>query len=248
MIHRLLAILPLLLGAAPAAAFDATEPVAIGFSADSRYFAFEQYELRGDSGTAYVEINIIDTATGKTVEGSPFKVESGEEEPDIIATRAAAAAKAAPAFGRLGITRPIMLLAATPVYEVSAERQKVTFDRWLASNLGAVPDSLGVDEVRYGLNVETSNLAEAPQGCDPEFGPFLKLRLMLWPKRSAGGTLVFRDEEAPVSGGCPVGYDIDKVVAPLGDDDHPNLLVVLVGVYEPGWEGTDRRVIAIPTE
>ena len=43
----------------------------IGFSADGRYFAFEQYGAQDGSGFPYAEIFIIDTQADSWVAGSP---------------------------------------------------------------------------------------------------------------------------------------------------------------------------------
>jgi len=249
MIRRILALATtcLLCAAAPSRAKDANESLPIGFSADSRYFAYEQYLVDGAAAAAFADIEIIDTTTGAHVEGSPFHAESLEEDASIVKVRGDAAAKAAPALAKLGIAQPPVLLAATPVYEAVADRQTVIFDRWLSENTGStIVDSPASHEVRYELKIEHRDRPEIPPGCEADMGPYQTLHITVWPRAASGGTTVHSEDVIPPGRGCPVAYDIDKIIAPMADDAHPDLLVALIGIYEPGWEGADRRIIALP--
>jgi predicted secreted protein len=247
MIRAAATLAALCLGVGSAAARDAVETAVIGFSAESHYFAYETYVIGDGSGSAVDDIFIIDTETGAAVAGSPFHGASLEDSATLMQIRAEVRAKAAPALARLGIAWPAVLLAANPVYEVSNNRQAVEFDRWRTTNFGAsTAETAGTSEVRYRLALVATDNAGVPTGCEAEMAPFRRFRLELWPRAAAGGRTVYLEDDIPPGRGCPLDYDIDRIVAPLGDDAHPNLLMALIGVYVPGWEGTDRQVIAVP--
>ena len=55
-----------------------------------------------------------------------------------------------------------------------------------------------------------------------------------------------RDTAIPKSRFCPHAYDIEAVFAPAGYGQEEETFVALIGVYSRGFEGSDRRFIAVP--
>ena len=60
--------------AGPAAAGDLARPEVIGFSADGRYVALEEYGAQDGSGFPFASIFVIDVAANDWVGGSPVRV------------------------------------------------------------------------------------------------------------------------------------------------------------------------------
>lgn len=56
------------------------------------------------------------------------------------------------------------------------------------------------------------------------------------------GTEIYRDTEVPASRGCPVAYELEEIVC----TDFAESCVVLIAVYNIGFEGRDRDIIAAP--
>ena len=66
-------------GTGRALAADAADRAIIGFSADGRYFAFEEFGIQDGSGFAYANIFVLDLEDDKWVEGSPVRVQKRED-------------------------------------------------------------------------------------------------------------------------------------------------------------------------
>ncbi len=80
--------------AAPAFAGDAANFAALGFSADGRYFGYEEFGVQDGSGFPYSNIFILDVTEDKWVGGSPFRVRLEDESPGLAGVRAEAMQKA----------------------------------------------------------------------------------------------------------------------------------------------------------
>jgi predicted secreted protein len=57
---------------------------------------------------------------------------------------------------------------------------------------------------------------------------------------------VHRDTTIPPSRGCPLRYSLSDAVALSTADGNTQKLVMLVNVFSFGFEGADRRFIAVP--
>jgi predicted secreted protein len=57
---------------------------------------------------------------------------------------------------------------------------------------------------------------------------------------------VHRDTSIPSSRVCPLKYSLSDAVAFSGPDGRTQRIVVLVNVFSFGFEGADRRFIAVP--
>jgi predicted secreted protein len=235
------AILATLLGVAPAAAADSAEALPIGFSPDGRIFAFEQFGIQDGSGFPYSEIFVIDLETDAWLPDTPIRKRLDDEAADLEDVRALAMEEARTVLDRHGIRRLFQVLAANPPTEVVADRRVVTFDRHYWSRF-AEP---GPSENRYQLTLSEFSL-EPSSGCplEPD-NTFAGFRLEIFQTQSGRSLELHRDENLPASRGCPVSYDIAAVIAPGGLGDMP-YLVALIGVYRYGFEGVDRRLIAVP--
>ncbi len=220
--------------ALPATAGDYADRAFLGFSEDGRYFAFEEYGIQDGSGFPYANIFVIDIDSDSWVSGSPFRVRLDTETATLEQARAQAHTRAQGMIAQLGIGADGRLVASNPATEASADPFRVTF-HWSPYFLGSKPWSLALSQVS----------SATPANCPPEFGPFYRLRLTFdrpdYPQQALAD-----DTAIPGSRGCPVGYSISDVVL-FPADNTPLSMVVLVNVLTVGFEGPDRRYIAVTT-
>jgi predicted secreted protein len=169
------------------------------------------------------------------VKGTPVRVVIEDEEQRLPEARRQAMAKAGPLIERLGITEPADLLLANPFTEAVPDRTRVRF--------GIFHNTM---DPPYELSVATVELPLPADCTDPDFKPYgmeLSLKVLTTGKTVA----IARDKSIPKSRNCPLRYDIEAVYTPSGYGN-PGLQVALIGVYSRGFEGEDRRIIAVPFE
>lgn len=230
---------------APAAlAGDAAELALLGFSADGRYFAFEQSGVRDGSGFPYAEIQVIDLLRDAWAGGTPVRVEASNEETPAETVRTEAARQASKAMRALGIDRPAVTLAANPVTEMAADRRELEFQLFYDStDWNRLPAQAG-PRSGYRLTLSEHRMksaASCPQGLEDGARGFALTILNL---ATGASREVHRDDKLPASRGCALGYDLGTVARP--DADSSQRTVALIGVYTAGFEGADRRYIAVP--
>lgn len=231
------ALLFLLLSATMAVAADNAERAVIGFSPDGRYFAFEQYGVQDGSGFPYAEIFVVDLDANQWVKGSPFRHRLEDEAASVSTVRARAAHAASPLLGKLKTAEPGEMLAAQMPTQAIADRRRIGFDAFYESRA----DQKGQ---RYTLNLDLVPFA-APENCYAEDGKQMGFRLGLKDNETGVEKEAHKDTAIPSSRYCPRDYDISAVVSyrpPAG----PARQVALIGVYTPGFEGVNRRYLAVP--
>jgi predicted secreted protein len=245
LIRKHVAMAVLCLSAIVAEAADGAQSRAIGYSPDARHFAFEQYGIEDGSGSAYADIFVLDTETNTWVKNTPVRVLGEEGEADIAATRAKALAKAAPTLELLNLAGAFDTLVHMPFTEIIAERRKVRFARYYAStaDTGAY-DAMG----SYELQV-SDTAVPTPANCpDPDDFKVVGMTLSIRNVKTGTVKTLAKDTAIPKSRSCPTAYDLEAVFAPTAQGLNRDPLVALIGVYSRGFEGSDRRFIAIPFE
>ncbi len=239
------AALLLLTCASSAFAADAAESFVIGYSRDARYFAFEQFGIQDGSGFPYSDIFVLDLKENSWVEGSPIRELTEDESGNLGETRRKSAGRVAHLLDKFAITEPVTILASLPAYQAVADRGSIQYDRWyqLGGAVSRPAADLALD--RFELRVEPAQLPAPPPHCSIDDGETAGLSVMLKNLKTGEQHEVYRDQTVPKSRGCPASYDIDKVVvaAGFGTPDRP---VAIIGVYSYGFEGVDRRYMAIP--
>lgn len=235
----------LLLSATAAYAADGAQSRAIGFSPDGKYFAFEQYGIQDGSGFAYADIFIMDIAADQWVQGSPIRVLDESEEGSIDAARAKAMAQARPVIDSLKATGSFDTLLHRPFTDYANDRRKVRFARWYAStaDTGAY-DYLG----SYELEVKDVALPVPADCTETDIAMPVGLEVTVKNLKTGTSKSMARDAAIPKSRGCPHAYDIEAVFAPSAYGVPGDPVVALLGVYTRGFEGSDRRFIAVPIE
>lgn len=212
----------------PALAGDRAAIALLGFSEDGRYFAFEEYGVQDVSGFPYSNVQVIDLEADKWVPGAPFKARIDDETAALTTVRGKATAQAKGPMDEAGISVPAEFIALNGDGEPMDGK------------------SLAYGGVGYGLDsprdvrvttLETLPLP-APKACPEQQGmPYLGFALQ------QSGVELHRDASIPASRTCPLDYRIYGIVAPFGGEPS----VAIISVYSLGFEGPDRRFIAVPT-
>ena len=225
------------LAAAPALAGDAANFAALGFSADGRYFGYEEFGVQDGSGFPYSNIFILDVAEDKWVGGSPFRVLLEEESPTLAEVRAQAMERAAKSLSDLAITEPAVIEALNGDGEVGHDGTTLTFGaRGFDMNPPPNPVTLKIE------TFESTSTVKCVE--DFSFEPPVGFALTL----EAGGqtTELHRDTSVPVSRNCTVAYCPYGIVAPVNWSWLGRTPVAIISVFSHGFEGPDRRFIAVP--
>jgi predicted secreted protein len=238
-----LALLSLAFSATAAFAADAAERKILGFSPDGRYFAFEQFGVQDGSGFPYSEIYIVDLASDGWLDGTPIRVRFDDETKRLESARRKAMDGAAPYLKKVGIEDNAQVLAGNPVNQQTSDARKLIF-RSYYSTFGHLEPVEPEDEHVVSLVLEETVLP-TPEGCPIGDTPFAGFVL----KVKRGGEAfeeVHRDNKIPASRQCPLKYSLSDAVALVGGNGQIQRMVVLVNVFSYGFEGADRRFIAVP--
>jgi predicted secreted protein len=207
----------------------------VGFSQDGRYFAFEEYGVQDGSGFAYSSFYVIDLLTDSWVEGTPVRRQS-EFEASLAATRGEARQAALDALESVDIEVPATLLALNG--DGDPRSNGLTLD-YGAPGFSGQSDISGA--ARLSLEIFK---APAYEACEDYLGePAMGFALIH--RRGGTETELFRDTKIPRSRGCPITYKLFAVAVPFPGYDLVHS-VALISVYRFGFEGADRRFIAIP--
>ncbi|UVK55252.1 DUF2259 domain-containing protein [Mesorhizobium sp. AR02] len=251
---------------ATALAGDAAARRIIGFSPDGSTFAFEQYGQldAGASASGYSEIDIIDTRTDEFVGGKPILVVDESEETTLTLeqARAQAAAKAKPILAKYAIasrgkqtasdkfTFPGEMVAYADISRLEQVSQK-----WLSPLYDETEVSMiQLDQILAASTTDCSaSFEEAQQGDQAQgnktlqgdkTGKALGFRLTLQGQDGKPFRTLHEDKAVPGSRNCPTSYSLSESYeyTPSGK---PAVIVVLVQRFSQGFEGRDRRFLAV---
>jgi predicted secreted protein len=221
---------------APALAGDAANFDPIGFSEDGRYFAYEEYGIQDGSGFPYSSIYVVDIAADAWIPGSPFRARLDEDGANTFRARQEARALAAEAIEGLDIHAPAQFIA------LNGDGEPVDGK---VLDFGAVGWDPGQIVGMNRLTLETFE-ADSPMDCDALMGEEAKgYRLTLESGREAPVVLHEDGERLPNSRGCAMDYRIFGVVTGEALTTLDKAMVI-VSVYPFGFEGPDRRFLAVP--
>jgi predicted secreted protein len=235
-VHRAwLALLALITFATPVLAGDRALVDVIGYSENTNYFAFEEFGIQDGSGFAYSSIYVVNLDTDSWALGTPIRVRANDETTPLSQVRAEAQAKASENLEALDIDLPAELVALAGDGVPGEDAQTLRF--------GAPGYSPGAVTGDYELRLSSfATTAVAP--CAEWFSVDpMGYQLVI---ASAGKErLIHRDEALPRSRGCPVTYRLYGVALPFNAGS-VEAAVALVSVYPGGFEGPDRRFLAVP--
>lgn len=221
--------------AGPALAGDRALLEVIGYSEDGRYFAFEQFGVQDGAGFAYSHIFVVDLVSDSWVDGTPVRIQADSEDTTLATIRDSARQQAADELETLEIATPAETLALLGDGVPGADGQSLRF---------GLP-GYGLADARGDYQLELETFATTgPLPCQEWFSTEpLGFGLALV---DAGQTTpLHADDSLPESRGCPQAYRIYGVVVPFNAQDL-TAGVALIAVYPGGFEGPDRRFVAVP--
>lgn len=232
-----LATLALLAGAVPALAGDRAQLDIIGYSEDAHYFAFEEYGIADGAGAAYANVFIIDLTKDAWVGGSPFRVAANDENASLASIRAKAMAAAQKPLKDLAIDTPgeIVALIGDGALDKDAKTLEFGTPRFIA------PGEVDGD---YTLTLSMFDADSAEPCATYTDGDKAKGFGLTLSGLAPTQTLIHKDTKIPASRGCPQNYRLYGVAVPMDGDVAQG--VALVSVYPLGFEGPDRRFVAVP--
>lgn len=208
---------------------------AIGFSASGEVFVFEEFGVQDGSGFAYSNIYVVDLAADKWIAGSPFRNRSDSEDVALADIRAKSRKQAAAAIAQYSVDVPAEALVINGDADTETDLRHVRFGMPM-SGPKAIHDPRDLT-----LAVFDTTAAEPCEDYMEEKPKGFALTL------TTGGDVVelHRDGALPKSRGCALDYGIYGVFTPFGDYGFERG-VALVSVYSFGFEGPDRRFVAVP--
>ncbi|HEY9011650.1 MAG TPA: DUF2259 domain-containing protein, partial [Devosia sp.] len=214
----------------------------LGYSAEGRYFAFEQFGVQDGSGFAFSSIVIVDLVDDKWAAGSPFEVQAEDEDTPLADIRAAAAEKAKVALGRLGIGAPVQTLALIGDGAAGSSGKRLSW---------STPACCGPGQVQaddFSLILSLRGIGSKEDYCR-EMNPS---GFLLDYQDAHGVRRLHEDGDLlPASRGCTLDYTIYAVVQPYEDLYLPGFesrRVAIVATYPFGFEGVDRRFMVMPID
>jgi predicted secreted protein len=221
--------------ALPALAGDRALLELVGYSGDGRYFAFEEFGIQDGSGFAYSNLYVIDLPRDGWVAGTPFRLRVDDEDVALAEVRRRNRDAAAQTLARLDIGVPAQIAAMVGDGEPDPAAASLAF---------GVP-GYGPGEAigDYRLELETFP-AQALEPCEVYLNEKAKGYALTLVGDGETRTL-HRDTLLPRSRGCPLAYRLHALVLPMNETTLERA-VALVSVYPLGFEGPDRRFIAIP--
>ncbi|MGV3652330.1 MAG: DUF2259 domain-containing protein [Devosia sp.] len=225
--------------ALPALAGDRALFDPIGYSADGRYFAFEEFGIQDGSGFAYSNIYVIDIPADAWAEGTPIRLRLDDEGEPLIAVREQNRAEAEPVLSGLEIAVPADIVALTGDGMFDPEARAIDF---------GLP-GYGPGQVResFTLGLENFDMPGARAGSEP-CETYLNAPAQGYALTLAGDgefRELHRDTRLPQSRGCVVTYRLHGVVLPMNAQDLDAGLAI-ISSYPFGFEGPDRRFLAVP--
>lgn len=226
-----------LLFASPVMAGDRALLDLIGFSPDARYFAFEEYGIQDGSGFAYSNIYVIDLTTDSWVEGTPVRQRADDESMPLLAIRAQAMSEAFATIDQFDIATPAEIVALIGDGIAEPDAKSLTF--------GQPGFEAGTVREERSLALTTFP-ATSPEECQTYFDRQpLGFELTI-SNGDAEPVVLHRDAGSiPKSRGCAFDYRVHAVALPgLGAPEERG--AVIISVYPGGFEGPDRRFLAVP--
>ncbi len=219
-----------------AQAGDKAERHILGFSPDGGTFAFEQFGVQDGSGFPYADIFAIDTASDRWIDGSPFRVLLRDERAQLKWARRDVLTQAGNLLRERVISNPGRLLASNPPDELSADPHKVVVNANPVQLARPERWTFSLQEMTFKNPRCTAFVSEEVKG----------FKLTMQKDGQASRTL-HADTSLPKSRGCSLRYAISDILV-----HEPNggkrVFAVLVSLYAHGFEGPDRRFLAVTAQ
>lgn len=223
----------LLAGTGTGIAGDAAKLDVIGFSPDGRYFAFEEFGVQDGSGFPYSNIYVVDLETDEWTARSPYRVRLESDGADVEEARQQSQHAARAAIERLAIK--------VPAESWSNEPPLGDGDKAMA--FSDISSLLQTEGNYFSLKL-TTRPAASPLKCETYMGTSAVGFTLRYARDEGVGSVVHADTGVlPRSRGCPVDYRIHALIHTAGGEGP---YVAIIASYPFGFEGPDRRFLAVP--
>jgi predicted secreted protein len=241
---RLVGSLLLLLGLVlPAAAADRALINMIGYSADGNHFAFEQFGIQDGSGFPFSSIFIIDLVNDEWVAGTPFEARIDDETASLADARAEAMGAAKAALDQYEIGVPVQILALNGEGEYAADTGMRL--HW------STPACCGAGVTQADAQSLILSL-RAIQSAEDYCQDMNPVGFILAYQDQNGVRELHADGDMlPKSRACTLDYRLYAVVEPFTEyyaDGFTRRRVAIIATYPFGFEGVDRRFLAVPID
>lgn len=223
--------------AIPAIAGDAARLDILGFTADGKTFAFEEYGIQDGSGFPYANRFYVSTDTDEFLPQTPVRVMLQDEQAGIESARGDVRGKAEAASG---IPDSVLrahagfMVASNPVTELSADPFRI--------KVNPRPVFPPIDQPMEFVLEEVT--VPQPDNCKG-LGEVKGFRLTMKDSKSGDKTRVLHEDKTiPASRSCPLGYSIGALQTAFPSTGTP-VFAVMVAVRRVGFEGPDHRWLAV---
>jgi predicted secreted protein len=226
----------MLAAASGASAGDTASLNVLGYSPDGKVFAFEEYGVSDGAGFPYSTIYFIDVEADKYLAGTPIRIRVEEEGP-ISKVREMARAKAAALTAKYKLAdNPGVIVAYNPPSEIGSDPGKVRFYPYVSAPPHSYTYTIELKEKDFPVSADCAGFADSYRG----------FTLTLTEYQGQPMDKVLHDDASvPKSRLCPNEYRIGAVVSSEFKEVTP-MAMILVGSH--GFEGNDRRWIAVPVD
>jgi len=222
--------------AATAYAGDIANMQPVGFSADGKVFAFQEFGMK-DGKVPYSNTYFIDTGTGENLEGTPFHLELTDKDANLSNARRqnlTAARKQMDKYDLL--TNPGLIAAFNPPTELGSPMKTIRYTT-LATD--------GPPRGAYTLLLGDAKV-ETPDACNNISGHVTGFTLQLIEKDGAPNRqLVHEDKAIPDDRGCPVEYRMGGALVYQPESGKP-VHIALILALSAAPDGRNGRWIAVP--
>jgi len=233
--HKLFAAIAMSLASTAAHAGEFAEFRPIGFSADGKVFAFEEFGVQDGSGFAFANRFFIDTTDDSFLPGSTVRVVLEDETLSVGDARAEAQAQAASLESQHDFQdNPGTIAAFNPLSELDGPAHRL---RYMPFSME--PQPFGA----YEVTLEEKPLP-ASSLCQDIDATSTGFRLDMTQANGQPSNLVLHDDTSvPQSRGCPLSYRIGGAITHHADGVWTHVVLVLVRSF--GFEGENGRWIAV---
>ena len=231
--------LPLMLGSLSsiATAGDIAQFQSLGFSADGRIYAFEEYGIQDGSGFPYSNLYFIDTQTDRFLPETPVKTRLDDEQVPLSKVRRQSLRAAQGLIDTYDFSsNPGALAAFNPLTELGPGATEIRYLAFPAAPPVGKPYTLRLEELPLPVPANCREVIDKAAG--------FQLRMTENDGQPAAD-VVHADDAIPASRGCAIGYRLGGVVT-FAPRQGSAVHMALVHVLSYGFEGNDGRWIAVP--
>ncbi|PDT03759.1 hypothetical protein CO666_14485 [Rhizobium chutanense] len=206
----------------------------IGFSADGKVFAFQEFGIEEGGNVPYSETYFIDTENGHYLEGTPFRTELTEKDANLSKARRQNLTAARSQMDKYDLlTNPGLIAAFNPPTELGSPAKTIRYTTLATDGPPKAPYTLSLGE----MPVPT------PKGCAAVDKRVIGFSLQMIEKEGAPNRQAARQATAvPAERSCSVEYRIGGAMVYQPEGGNP-VHIALVLAFDASRNG---RWIAVP--